>query len=79
MATGSRAGGFDILEHCHTLGLGVVRLNVPQGGPDAVRAVRKKLDALRHALHRQRRAAAHRCGRGGLRGGDCRARASWAP
>jgi sugar phosphate isomerase/epimerase len=41
----NRAGGFDILEHCHTLGLGVVRLNVPQGGPDAVQAVRKKLDA----------------------------------
>lgn len=41
----SRAGGFDILEHCHTLGLGVVRLNVPQGGPDAIRAVRRKLDA----------------------------------
>jgi len=40
----SRAGGFDILEHCHGLGLGVVRLSVPQGGPDAVRAVRKKLD-----------------------------------
>jgi sugar phosphate isomerase/epimerase len=41
----SRAGGFDILEHCHSLGLGVVRLNVPQGGPDAVRAIRKKLDS----------------------------------
>ena len=41
----SRAGGFDILEHCHGLGLGAVRLNVPQGGPDAVRAVRKKLDS----------------------------------
>ena len=41
----SRAGGFDILEHCHSLGLGVVRLNVPQGGPDAVRGVRKKLDS----------------------------------
>jgi 3-oxoisoapionate decarboxylase len=40
----NRAGGFDILEHCHSLGLGAVRLNVPQGGPDAVRAVRKKLD-----------------------------------
>jgi sugar phosphate isomerase/epimerase len=40
----SRAGGFDILEHCHNLGLGAVRLSVPQGGPDAVRAVRKKLD-----------------------------------
>ena len=32
----SRAGGFDILEHCHGLGLGAVRLNVPQGRPDAV-------------------------------------------
>src|SRR5436190_2160066 len=41
----SRAGGFDILEHCHNLGFGAVRLNVPQGGPDAVRAVRQKLDA----------------------------------
>ena len=40
----NRAGGFDILEHCHSLGLGVVRLSVPQGGSDAVRAVRKKLD-----------------------------------
>jgi 3-oxoisoapionate decarboxylase len=40
----NRAGGFDILEHCHTLGLGVVRLSVPRGGPDAVRAVRRKLD-----------------------------------
>ena len=41
----NRAGGFDILEHCHSLGLGVVRLNVPQGGPDAVRAREKKLDS----------------------------------
>ena len=41
----SRAGGFDILEHCHKVGLGAVRLNVPQSGPDAVRAVRTKLDA----------------------------------
>ena len=41
----NRAGGFDILEHCHSLGLGAVRLSVPQGGPDAVRAVRKKLDS----------------------------------
>lgn len=44
-ANRSRAGGFNILEHCHDLGLGAVRLNVPQGGPDAVRAVRQKLDA----------------------------------
>jgi sugar phosphate isomerase/epimerase len=40
-----RAGGFDILEHCRSLGLGAVRLTVPDGGPDAVRAVRKKLDS----------------------------------
>lgn len=40
----NRAGGFDILEHCRSLGLGVVRLNVPAGGPDAVKAVRAKLD-----------------------------------
>ena len=41
----NRAGGFDILEHCRSLGLGVVRLGVPRGGPEAVRAVRQKLDA----------------------------------
>jgi sugar phosphate isomerase/epimerase len=40
-----RAGGFDILEHCHGLGLGAVRLTVPDGGLDAARAVRRKLDA----------------------------------
>jgi sugar phosphate isomerase/epimerase len=39
-----RAGGFDILEHCRTLRLGVVRLTVPAGGPEAVRALRRKLD-----------------------------------
>ena len=44
-ANRSRAGRFDILEHCHGLGLGAVRLNVPQGGSDAVRAIRKKLDS----------------------------------
>ena len=43
-ANRSRAGGFDLLEHCRKLGLGAVRLNVPQGGPDAVRALRQKLD-----------------------------------
>ena len=41
----SRAGGFDIVEHCHNLGLGAVRVNVPQGGPEPVGALRKKLDA----------------------------------
>jgi sugar phosphate isomerase/epimerase len=44
-ANRSRAGGFDLLEHCHGLGLGAVRLNLPTGGPDAVRALRTKLDA----------------------------------
>jgi sugar phosphate isomerase/epimerase len=43
-ANRNRAGGSDLLEYCHTLGLGAVHLNLPQGGPDAVRAVRKKLD-----------------------------------
>ena len=41
----SRAGGFDIVEHCRNLGLGAVRVNVPQGGPEPVAALRKKLDA----------------------------------
>ena len=41
----SRAGGFDIVDHCHGLRLGAVRVNVPQGGPDAVRALRKRLDS----------------------------------
>lgn len=42
----NRAGGFDIVEHCHNLGLGAVRVNVPQGGAEAVRALRAKLDKL---------------------------------
>jgi len=42
----NRAGGFDIVQHCHNLGLGVVRVSVPQGGADAVRALRQKLDKL---------------------------------
>ena len=40
----NRAGGFDIVEHCHHLGVGVARVSVPQGGADAVRALRQKLD-----------------------------------
>jgi sugar phosphate isomerase/epimerase len=40
----ARAGGFDILEHCHTLGLGVVRLPAP-ASVEAARAVRAKLEA----------------------------------
>ncbi len=42
----NRAGGFDIVEHCAGLGLGVVRVSVPQGGAEAVRALRAKLDRL---------------------------------
>lgn len=41
-----RAGDFDIVDHCHQLGLGVARITVPQGGPEAVRALREKLDRL---------------------------------
>ena len=48
----NRAGGFDILEHCRGLGLGVVRLNVPQGGPDAVRALARS-STHTASLHRQ--------------------------
>ncbi len=40
----NRAGGFDIVDHCHGLGLGAVRVSVPRGGPEAVRALREKLD-----------------------------------
>lgn len=42
----NRAGGFDIVEHCHSLGLGVARVSVPQSGAEAVRALRAKLDRL---------------------------------
>jgi len=40
----SRAGNFDILEHCRSLGLGAVRMNLPSD-PEAVRQLRKKLDS----------------------------------
>jgi 3-oxoisoapionate decarboxylase len=42
----NQAGGFDIVQHCHDLGLGVARVGVPQGGAEAVRALRQKLDQL---------------------------------
>src|SRR5690606_30018236 len=43
----SRAGNFDIIEHCHSLGLGVARISVPRGGDaQEVRALREKLDRL---------------------------------
>jgi sugar phosphate isomerase/epimerase len=41
----SRAGGFNILEHCHGLGLGAVRMNLPSTDPEAVRQLRKTLDS----------------------------------
>ena len=40
----SRAGNFDILEHCRSLGLGAVRMNLRAPDLDAVRQLRKKID-----------------------------------
>ena len=40
----SRAGGFDILEHCRGLGLGAVRMSLPSQDLEAVRQLRKKID-----------------------------------
>jgi sugar phosphate isomerase/epimerase len=40
----SRAGGFNILEHCYGLGLGAVRMSLPSSDPAAVRELRKKID-----------------------------------
>jgi sugar phosphate isomerase/epimerase len=40
----NRAGGFDILEHCRSLGLGAVRMSLPSRDLDAVRALRKKIE-----------------------------------
>ena len=41
----SRAGKFDILEHCRGLGLGAVRMNLPSTDLDAVRQLRKKIES----------------------------------
>ena len=41
----SRAGGFNILEHCRGLGLGAVRMSLPSSDPAAVRELRKKIDS----------------------------------
>jgi 3-oxoisoapionate decarboxylase len=41
----SRAGGFDILEHCRGLGLGAVRMSLPSTDAAAVRELRKKVDS----------------------------------
>ena len=40
----SRAGNFDILEHCRGLGLGAVRMSLPSPDLDAARQLRKKLE-----------------------------------
>ena len=41
----SRAGGFDILEHCRGLGMGAVRMSLPSTDLAAVRELRKKLES----------------------------------
>ena len=41
----SRAGRFDILEHCRGLGLGAVRMSLPSTDPEAVRQLRKKIES----------------------------------
>jgi sugar phosphate isomerase/epimerase len=41
----SRAGKFDILEHCRGLGLGAVRMNLPSTDLEAVRQLRKKIES----------------------------------
>jgi sugar phosphate isomerase/epimerase len=40
----SRAGAFDILEHCRSLGLGAVRTNLPSTDLEAARQLRRKLE-----------------------------------
>jgi sugar phosphate isomerase/epimerase len=40
----ARAGGFDILEHCHSLGLGAVRMTLPSPDLDTARQLRRKLE-----------------------------------
>jgi 3-oxoisoapionate decarboxylase len=41
----SRAGKFDILEHCRSLGLGAVRMNLPSSDLEAVRQLRTKIES----------------------------------
>ncbi len=41
----SRAGGFNILDHCRGLGLGAVRMSLPSSDPAAVRELRKKIES----------------------------------
>ena len=41
----SRAGKFDILEHCRSLGLGAVRMSLPSIDPAAINALRQKIES----------------------------------
>jgi 3-oxoisoapionate decarboxylase len=41
----ARAGNFDILEHCRSLGLGAVRMSLPSPDLEAARQLRKKLES----------------------------------
>src|SRR5262245_42163987 len=41
----SRAGTFDILEHCRSLGLGAVRMNLPSIDPADVRRLRARIES----------------------------------
>jgi len=47
----SRSGGqpFDIIEHCHKLGLAGVQMNPPSTDPDAIRLLRARLE--RYQMH----------------------------
>jgi 3-oxoisoapionate decarboxylase len=41
----NRAGGFSILEHCHGLGLGAVRMSLPSADLEAIGQLRKKIES----------------------------------
>ena len=41
----NRAGGFNILEHCHGLGLGAVRMSLPSTDLEAIRQLRNKIES----------------------------------
>src|SRR5436309_629966 len=36
---------FDLVEHCRSLGLGVVETRLPPGGPDAIPAFRRRIES----------------------------------
>src|SRR5690349_7063957 len=41
----SGAQPFDFVEHCHSLGLGVVETRLPPAGPEAIPAFRRRIEA----------------------------------